>query len=125
MGYSCIATCLDCAHQWSLEKGGGFVFAQHVCNRCGKCRNLPRLAPQKGRAPMSREVLRRYVKASGRWVHDGRPFVPVELELIADLFGRCGCGGTLLNDLDPNAVYRCPERRSARYSEGPIDCLFD
>lgn len=125
MGHTCDATCLDCAHRWTHSGGGGFVFTQHVCDRCGNCMDLPRWAPHATSAPMSREALRRYLGSANRWPKEGRAFFPEEKQLLSELAGRCPCGGAFLSESDPNLVYRCPVCRGSRYSLGLPAIMFD
>lgn len=126
MGSVFEAKCERCGYAWRASEGGGFLFVQLRCDTCGNVTARPRGAPSGSNAPMRTAEIRRLLSGGAQqWERAGRPFTPVELEVIERFFGRCGCGGKFLDENDSRARLRCVDCLSDKVSRGPDDAMFD
>lgn len=114
MGSQCQCTCLDCKHQFTLTKGGGWVSYQKICALCGTIKNVPRKGPAnfvEGNT-LTRDELLHHLNTPSQWSRHGGGFDSDETKLIHELTASCDCGGELIPEWDQRVQYRCPQCRS-------------
>lgn len=128
MGTRARAKCLDCKEQFTVSHGGGFMFHQLQCVRCGQATNI-------GFSDLG-DLHLRYLKGSDRpytvAFADQHRYVRehLDIEPIAEddyyaavevAAGKCDCGGKLSFD----APARCPKCGSVQIEEGDVFACYD
>lgn len=103
MGSVNTATCNDCGHTFRVSGGGGFLFYELRCEKCGASKQI-----------RHDEVNIEVSDAkSGMGKHDRS-----EIERLA---GSCRCGGRFTFDAKP----RCPKCKSVDIEVGEPTLFYD
>jgi hypothetical protein len=127
MGSSSAATCLDCAHQFTVSDGGGFTSHQLRCVSCGRAKDI-------GFDELG-DLHLRYLKGSAtpytvafagehQYVREHLDIEPISSEEYSagvEAATTCDCGGALSFSAPP----RCPKCGSLRIEEGPAFIQYD
>lgn len=126
MGSRYRAICKGCNHQFSLTKGGGWVWYQKVCDTCGSCMAIPRQGPidfVDGQQMTYLDMIK-HLADSSNWSRKGGKFDAVESKMLDEITAVCTCGGKLVQEWDKAVKYRCPECKSPDLELGD-EILFD
>lgn len=126
MGSRYKATCKNCYHQFSLNKGGGWTWYQKVCDTCGSCMAVPRQGPEEfvDGHQMNYLDMVKHLSDSTKWSRKGGKFDADEAKLLDEITAVCACGGKLVPEWDKSVKYRCPKCKSPDL-ELEDELLFD
>lgn len=137
MGTSFLCRCLDCSINFKILDGGGFSYAQLLCDGCGKSISIPRYAPNTNsvstyfkmdkaqsksklnsvlafirtmifRKSQKKQWLSNYLNDRKNWVRFGRVWKKNELDIIRSIVQRCDCGGNWGNPADYKSINNTP-----------------
>ncbi len=129
MGYTISATCRECGCRFKVKYGGGFVYHQLRCDRCGEAISVGfhelgdlhlRYVKELPKRPYAfatseRDIhIKDHVKC--KYISKKDYYKGVE-----EFAGKCVCGGDFTMDAPP----RCPKCRSDEIEEGEIIMHYD
>ncbi len=128
MGARFDVICKDCGTKYEAEMGGGFMFHDLHCDKCGK-----------GKGVSFRdlgEIHLKYIKgldipycvatgASDKYIQDNYPGEPISEDeyhrLVEKFAGKCECGGNFTFEAPP----RCPNCKSKEIESSVLIMLYD
>jgi len=115
MGSKYKSTCNVCNHHFELIKGGGWNWYQKVCNTCGRDMKVPRKGPvnfEDGVTLSYLELAQHLANGPSTWSRQGGRFDEIERTMLDEMTSACFCGGSMISEMSPEIVYRCPNCKS-------------
>ena len=127
MGHSYTTKCKKCDHKFTVNSGGGFMFHQLRCDKCGAEKDMsfddigePNLRYKKG-LPGPYSIATNESDKHIRENYPGEPLTEKDYhKIVEEMAGACKCGGSFKFDAKP----RCPECGSDSYEDTGEDLVM-